>query len=38
MNLVSMHRMRRDSDAHPRDMRRTTIAGGAPTYAKVAAG
>ena len=27
-----MHRVRRDDDTQPRDMRRTTVGGEAPTY------
>jgi len=37
-NRQTMHRVRRYSDAYPRDMRRTTVAGDAPTCAQVAAG
>jgi alpha-ketoglutarate-dependent 2,4-dichlorophenoxyacetate dioxygenase len=37
-NRQTMHRVRRYSDAYPRDMRRTTVAGNAPTCAQVAAG
>jgi alpha-ketoglutarate-dependent 2,4-dichlorophenoxyacetate dioxygenase len=33
-----MHRVRRYDDHQPRDMRRTTIAGEAPTIAQVSAG
>jgi alpha-ketoglutarate-dependent 2,4-dichlorophenoxyacetate dioxygenase len=33
----TMHRVRRYSDAYPRDVRRTTVAGDAPTCAQVAA-
>ena len=32
-NRQTMHRVRRYSEAHPRDMRRTTVAGDAPTVA-----
>jgi alpha-ketoglutarate-dependent 2,4-dichlorophenoxyacetate dioxygenase len=35
-NRATMHRVRRYSEAHPRDMRRTTVAGAAPTIAQVA--
>lgn len=31
-NQRTMHRVRRYDDNHPRDMRRTTLAGAAPTY------
>ena len=34
-NRRTMHRVRRYDDAHPRDMRRTTLAGDAPTVAQV---
>ena len=33
-NRRTMHRVRRYDDAHPRDMRRTTLAGDAPTVAQ----
>jgi alpha-ketoglutarate-dependent 2,4-dichlorophenoxyacetate dioxygenase len=36
-NRQTMHRVRRYDDAQPRDMRRTTVAGSAPTVAQVAA-
>jgi len=36
-NRQTMHRVRRYDDAQPRDMRRTTVAGEAPTVAQVAA-
>jgi alpha-ketoglutarate-dependent 2,4-dichlorophenoxyacetate dioxygenase len=36
-NRQMMHRVRRYDDTHPRDMRRTTVAGEAPTTAQVAA-
>ena len=36
-NQRTMHRVRRYDDDQPRDMRRTTIAGDAPTVAQVAA-
>ncbi len=36
-NRQMMHRVRRYDDAQPRDMRRTTVAGDAPTTAQVAA-
>ncbi len=32
---ATMHRVRRYSEAYPRDMRRTTLAGAAPTVAQV---
>ena len=35
-NRATMHGVRRYSEAHPRDMRRTTVAGAAPTIAQVA--
>ncbi len=35
-NRQMMHRVRRYDQGHPRDMRRTTIAGNAPTVAQVA--
>ena len=34
-NRQVMHRVRRYDDSHPRDMRRTTVAGDAPTIAQV---
>jgi len=34
-NRQMMHRVRRYDDSHPRDMRRTTVAGEAPTIAQV---
>jgi alpha-ketoglutarate-dependent 2,4-dichlorophenoxyacetate dioxygenase len=34
-NRRTMHRVRRYDDSHPRDMRRTTVAGDAPTAAQV---
>jgi alpha-ketoglutarate-dependent 2,4-dichlorophenoxyacetate dioxygenase len=34
-NRQMMHRVRRYDDSHPRDMRRTTVAGEAPTTAQV---
>lgn len=34
-NQRTMHRVRRYDDKHPRDMRRTTLAGSAPTVAQV---
>jgi alpha-ketoglutarate-dependent 2,4-dichlorophenoxyacetate dioxygenase len=34
-NRRTMHRVRRYDDTHPRDMRRTTLAGDAPTVAQV---
>jgi alpha-ketoglutarate-dependent 2,4-dichlorophenoxyacetate dioxygenase len=36
-NRQTMHRVRRYDEAQPRDMRRTTVAGDAPTVAQVAA-
>jgi len=36
-NRQTMHRVRRYDDTQPRDMRRTTVAGEAPTVAQVAA-
>ncbi len=36
-NRQTMHRVRRYDDAQPRDMRRTTVAGSAPTVAQEAA-
>jgi alpha-ketoglutarate-dependent 2,4-dichlorophenoxyacetate dioxygenase len=36
-NRQMMHRVRRYDDAHPRDMRRTTVAGDAPTATQVEA-
>jgi alpha-ketoglutarate-dependent 2,4-dichlorophenoxyacetate dioxygenase len=36
-NRQVMHRVRRYDDSHPRDMRRTTVAGDAPTVAQVTA-
>jgi alpha-ketoglutarate-dependent 2,4-dichlorophenoxyacetate dioxygenase len=36
-NRQTMHRVRRYDDAQPRDMRRTTVAGNAPTVAQAAA-
>jgi alpha-ketoglutarate-dependent 2,4-dichlorophenoxyacetate dioxygenase len=36
-NRQTMHRVRRYDDAQPRDMRRTTVAGSAPTVAQAAA-
>ena len=36
-NRQTMHRVRRYDDTQPRDMRRTTVAGSAPTVAQVAA-
>jgi len=36
-NRQTMHRVRRFDESHPRDMRRTTVAGDAPTVAQVAA-
>jgi alpha-ketoglutarate-dependent 2,4-dichlorophenoxyacetate dioxygenase len=36
-NQQVMHRVRRYDDAQPRDMRRTTMGGGAPTTAQVEA-
>jgi alpha-ketoglutarate-dependent 2,4-dichlorophenoxyacetate dioxygenase len=36
-NRQMMHRVRRYDDTHPRDMRRTTVAGTAPTAAQVPA-
>jgi alpha-ketoglutarate-dependent 2,4-dichlorophenoxyacetate dioxygenase len=36
-NRQMMHRVRRYDDKHPRDMRRTTVAGEAPTVAQVEA-
>jgi alpha-ketoglutarate-dependent 2,4-dichlorophenoxyacetate dioxygenase len=36
-NRQTMHRVRRYDEAQPRDMRRTTVAGEAPTVAQVAA-
>ena len=36
-NRQMMHRVRRYDEAHPRDMRRTTVAGDAPTAAQVEA-
>jgi alpha-ketoglutarate-dependent 2,4-dichlorophenoxyacetate dioxygenase len=36
-NRQMMHRVRRYDDTHPRDMRRTTVAGDAPTTAQVTA-
>jgi alpha-ketoglutarate-dependent 2,4-dichlorophenoxyacetate dioxygenase len=37
-NRQTMHRVHRYSDAYPRDMRRTTVAGDAPTCGQAAAG
>ena len=37
-NRRTMHRVRRYDDRQPRDMRRTTLAGDAPTVAQVEAG
>jgi alpha-ketoglutarate-dependent 2,4-dichlorophenoxyacetate dioxygenase len=37
-NRQMMHRVRRYDDSQPRDMRRTTVAGEAPTVAQVPAG
>jgi alpha-ketoglutarate-dependent 2,4-dichlorophenoxyacetate dioxygenase len=37
-NRQTMHRVRRYDESQPRDMRRTTVAGDAPTVAQVAAG
>jgi alpha-ketoglutarate-dependent 2,4-dichlorophenoxyacetate dioxygenase len=34
-NQRTMHRVRRYDDTHPRDMRRTTLAGSAPTVAQI---
>jgi alpha-ketoglutarate-dependent 2,4-dichlorophenoxyacetate dioxygenase len=34
-NRQVMHRVRRYDDSHPRDMRRTTVAGDAPTIAQI---
>jgi alpha-ketoglutarate-dependent 2,4-dichlorophenoxyacetate dioxygenase len=34
-NQRTMHRVRRYDDNHPRDMRRTTLAGTSPTIAQV---
>jgi alpha-ketoglutarate-dependent 2,4-dichlorophenoxyacetate dioxygenase len=34
-NRQMMHRVRRDDDTQPRDMRRTTVAGDTPTVAQV---
>ena len=36
-NRQMMHRVRRYDESHPRDMRRTTVAGDAPTSAQVEA-
>jgi alpha-ketoglutarate-dependent 2,4-dichlorophenoxyacetate dioxygenase len=36
-NRQTMHRVRRYDDSQPRDMRRTTVAGNAPTVAQEAA-
>ncbi len=36
-NRQTMHRVRRYDESQPRDMRRTTVAGDAPTVAQVAA-
>jgi alpha-ketoglutarate-dependent 2,4-dichlorophenoxyacetate dioxygenase len=36
-NRQTMHRVRRYDEAQPRDMRRTTVAGDAPTAVQVAA-
>ena len=35
-NRQTMHRVRRYDDSQPRDMRRTTVAGSAPTVAQAA--
>jgi alpha-ketoglutarate-dependent 2,4-dichlorophenoxyacetate dioxygenase len=36
-NRQTMHRVRRFNEAEPRDMRRTTVAGDAPTVQQIAA-
>ena len=36
-NRQTMHRVRRYDETQPRDMRRTTVAGDAPTVAQAAA-
>ena len=36
-NRQTMHRVRRYDESQPRDMRRTTVAGDAPTVAQAAA-
>jgi alpha-ketoglutarate-dependent 2,4-dichlorophenoxyacetate dioxygenase len=36
-NRQTMHRVRRFDESKPRDMRRTTVAGDAPTIAQAAA-
>jgi alpha-ketoglutarate-dependent 2,4-dichlorophenoxyacetate dioxygenase len=36
-NRQVMHRVRRDDESQPRDMRRTTVAGDAPTVTQTSA-